>query len=141
MSLTGGVDLTATSDIGFSNAAAGSGLLVIRHVANSPRPASGQSAVLGRNALDVPGDCVQARRTLDHAGQGKSQEIARGPLPSINLRSCEAARQSVSSVRPGMTRRSSVSAGPILPARCSTSIRLRSLARETLLLGSKYSIL
>src|SRR5437763_17115753 len=33
-----------------------------RHFAASPRPGSGQSAVLGRDALDVPGDCIQARR-------------------------------------------------------------------------------
>ena len=40
-------------------------------------------------------------------------------------------------VTPGMTRRSAVSIGPILPARRSSLIRFCSLARETLLVGSK----
>jgi hypothetical protein len=81
-------------DIGFSNAAARPGLLVIRHFASSPRPASGQSAVLGRNALGLPGDCVRARRHRDHATQTESQEPERriSPVAPENLTTFDSER-------------------------------------------------
>jgi len=41
----------------FSSAAAGMGLVVMLHIAKSPRPDAGLSAVLGRDAFDKPGDC------------------------------------------------------------------------------------
>ena len=34
-------------------------------------PVSGQSAVLGRDALDVPGDCIRARRGEIAAKRGR----------------------------------------------------------------------
>jgi hypothetical protein len=44
-------------DMDFSSAAAGMGLVVMLHIAKSPRPDAGLSAVLGRDAFDKPGDC------------------------------------------------------------------------------------
>jgi hypothetical protein len=59
--LQGGFANVRSSALASSNTAAESGFLEIRHIAKKPR-ARPAGAVLGRDALELPGDCVQARR-------------------------------------------------------------------------------
>src|SRR4051794_37756222 len=47
-------------------------------------PASGRSAVLGRNALIRPGDCDQARHRSNGAECGESQAPLARPAPGTN---------------------------------------------------------
>ena len=54
---------STTLDIRISNAHGESVFAEIAHFAKKPDPASGRSAVLGRNALGKPGDCATARRS------------------------------------------------------------------------------
>src|SRR5438270_12742224 len=50
-------------------------LMEIRHSPKALGPASGLSAVLGRNAFERPGDCDQARPRLCGGNWNKSQGV------------------------------------------------------------------